>query len=126
MLAIWKGSLTACYFPVRFHSSQIWTEDRHTLTCQDDPYCVEFSSFKPTNEKYPGTAIDESTHLPDFWNDIYSDPQGPPPQRWAWLNHELSRIPEEERGTIPAYKLFTATYVSREMWRLVVDTFCHA
>jgi hypothetical protein len=97
---------------VSLYSSQIWTEDRHTLTCQDDPYCIEFSSFKPTNEKYPGTTVDEVTHTPDFWDDIHADLDGPPPQRWAWMHHELSAIPENERGTIPAWKLFTTTYVS--------------
>ena len=94
------------------HSSQIWTEDKHTLTCQDDPYCADFTTFKPTNEKYPGTDVDEKTHLPDFWDDIRSDPRDKP-QRWAWLNHDLSAIPEDERGTIPTWKLFTTTYVSR-------------
>jgi hypothetical protein len=82
------------------------------LTCQDDPYCSDYTTFKPTNEKYPGTGVDEKTHLPDFWDDIRSDP-GDTPQRWAWLNHELSAIPEEERGTIPTWKLFTTTYVGR-------------
>lgn len=83
------------------------------MACQDDPRCLLFSTFKPTNEKYPGTGIDEKTHKPDFWDDIYADPNGEPPQRWAWLNHELSAIPEEERGTIPGWKLFTTTYVSQ-------------
>lgn len=104
------------------NSSHIWTEDRHTLTCQDDPRCLEFSSFKPTNEKYPGTGVDSETHIPDFWSDIYSDPNGPPQQRWAWLHHELSAIPQEERGTIPQWKLFTTTYVSSSL-QSVRDTF---
>jgi hypothetical protein len=91
--------------------SLIWTEDKHTLTCQDDPRCALFSEFKPTNEKYPGTDI-RADHTSTFWDDIPEDADKRPAQRWAWAGHELNALPKKERGTIPVWKLFTTTYVS--------------
>lgn len=92
--------------------SLIWTEDKHTLTCQDDPRCALFSEFKPTNEKYPGTDV-RPDHTSSIWDDIPEDADKRPAQRWAWTWPELDALPKEERGTIPVWKLFTTTYVSR-------------
>ncbi|KAI5452662.1 hypothetical protein NCC49_000411 [Naganishia albida] len=89
--------------------SLIWTEDKNTLTCQDDPRCSLFSEFQATNEKYPGTEVRED-HTSPVWDEIPEDADKRPPQRWAWTWPELNALPEEERGTIPLWKLFTTTY----------------
>jgi hypothetical protein len=91
--------------------SLIWTEDVHTLTCQDDPRCALYSEFKATNEKYPGTDV-RADHTSSFWDEIPEDSERKPAQRWAWTWPELHGLPSEERGTIPVWKLFTTTYVS--------------
>lgn len=92
--------------------SLIWTEDAQTLTCQDDPRCALFEEFQATNERYPGTEV-RVDHTSPVWDEIPEDADKRPAQRWAWTWPELNALPVEERGTIPLWKLFTTTYVSR-------------
>lgn len=84
----------------------IWAEDARVMTCINDPRCI--TNMKPSIETYD---IELYRGEP-MWGHFSDENRDMPRSKWVWTKEELDAIPEEERGVIPLYKLFTATWVS--------------
>lgn len=89
--------------------TRIWTNDVHQLTCEHDPRCR--LDMSPTQDAYPGLELFD--HEP-MWQPALGAPEGDKPyQRWLWSQTSLDTLKEDEKGTIPIWKMFSATVVSR-------------
>lgn len=81
-----------------------WAGDAEVMTCQNDPRCVK--DMRPTQEMYPELPLDRNVPIWGWQSEDKS-----PGHKWVWNREELDRIPEMERGVLPAHKLFAATVV---------------
>jgi hypothetical protein len=86
----------------------IWMQDLRALECQADPRCI--ADFRPTRVTYPDAPESIMHNNRTRWPDL-EKPENNIGYKWIWTKEEVERIPQREKGEIPLWKIFIATFV---------------